>query len=74
MRLNELNDWQSKEESHASQIRLKPLLQASSIAKMAPVTSAYKDFRTPRKEEKLPIYSPLLPQKIPTRAEKPDTL
>ena len=71
MKLNELNAWQSRKESHSSQIHLKPLLQASSIAKMTLITSAYKDFCTPRKEEKLPIYSPLLPRKKPTHVEKP---
>jgi len=71
MRLNKLNAWQSREESHSSQIRLKPLLQAGSIAKMAPITSTYKNFCTPRKEEKLLIYSPLLPRKIPAHAKKP---
>jgi len=30
---------------------------------MTPITSINKDFWTPRKAEKLPIYSPLLPQK-----------
>jgi len=52
-----------REESHSSQIYVKFLLQASSIARMAPITFAYKECCTPRKEEKLPIYSFLLPQK-----------
>jgi len=30
---------------------------------MAPITSAYRDFCIPRKEEKLPTYSSLLPKK-----------
>jgi len=68
MRLNELNGWQSRKESLSN---LKPLLQASLIAKMVLITSAYKDFWTPRKEKKLPIYSPLLPRKIAPHAEKP---
>jgi len=50
---------------------LKYLPQACSIAKMAPTTSANKDFWTPRKEEKLLIYSSLLSRKILVHAEKP---
>jgi len=43
----------------------------SKLNKMAPITSTYKDFCILRKEEKLPIYSSLLPQKIPAHVEKP---
>jgi len=37
---------------------------------MTLITSTYKNFCTPRKEEKLHIYLSLLPGKIPAHAEK----
>jgi len=70
MRINKLNARQNREELHLSQIRLKPLFQASSIAKMTLITSTYKDFCNLKKKEKLLIYSSVLSQKIHTHVKK----
>jgi len=57
-------------ELHSSQIRLKAFAPSKFNSQMAPVTPTYKEFCTPKKKEKLYIYSLLLSQKIHAHAKK----